>query len=70
MARLRIKEIAQAQGLNQSQLQLKAQVTPQLLQRYWHNYTQSAALDQLSKIAKALGVKTGDLIEDEDENVA
>ncbi len=49
MIRLRIKEVAQAQGINQSQLQLKAQVTPQLLNRYWHNHTQSAAFEPLAK---------------------
>ena len=65
MIRLRIKEVAQEKGINQSQLQIKAGVTPQLLNRYWHNHTQSAALEPLAKIARALGVKAGDLIEDD-----
>lgn len=60
--RLIIKEIAQRQGLNQSQLQMKAGVTPQLLNRYWHNHTLSVAFEPLARIAKALGVKPGDLI--------
>jgi transcriptional regulator with XRE-family HTH domain len=63
MIRLRIKEVAKAQGLNQSQLQIKAGVTPQLLNRYWNNHTQSVAFEPLYKIARALGVKPGDLIE-------
>lgn len=62
MARLRIKEIAEEKKLNQSQLQLKSGVTPPLLNRYWHNHTQSVALDPLEKIARALGVQPGDLI--------
>lgn len=71
MIRLRIKEVAQQKGINQSQLQLKAGVTPQLLNRYWHNHTQSAAFEPLAKIAKALDVKASDLIEDDgEENVA
>ncbi len=62
MARLRIKELAEERGLNQSQLQIRSGVTPPLLNRYWNNHTQSVALDQLEKIAKALGAEPGDLI--------
>lgn len=63
MAKLIIKEIAKKQGINQSQLQLKAGVSAQLLNRYWNNRTRSVALDHLERIAKALGVdKPGDLI--------
>lgn len=65
MIRLRIREVAKQRNMNQSQLQLKAQVTSQLLNRYWHNHTESAALEPLGKIAKALNVKPGDLIEDD-----
>ena len=67
MAKLIIKEEAKKRGINQSQLQIKAGVTPQLLNRYWNNNTQSVALEQLEKIAKALGVKPGDLIVSEEE---
>lgn len=67
MARLIIKEIAEKRGINQSQLQIKSGVTPPLLNRYWHNHTQSVALEPIEKIARALGVKPGDLIvSDED----
>lgn len=62
MIRLRISEVARSKGLNQSQLQIKAGVTPQLLNRYWHSHTQSVAFEPLEKIAIALGVKPGDLI--------
>lgn len=67
MARLIIKEVAKRNGINQSQLQIKAGVTPQLLNRYWHNHTQSVALEQLEQIAKALGVRPGDLIVPDEE---
>ena len=67
MAKLRIKEIAQAKGMNQSRLQIKSGVTPPLLHRYWHNRIVEVKLEALEKIAKALGVKPGDLIvSDED----
>ena len=62
MAKLIIKYLAKKRNLNQSQLQLKAAVTPQLLYRYWHNKTKSVELEQLEQIAKVLGVRPGDLI--------
>ncbi|HEX3641353.1 MAG TPA: helix-turn-helix transcriptional regulator [Ktedonobacteraceae bacterium] len=67
MAKLIIKYIAEQQGLNQSQLQLKAAVTSQLLSRYWKNKTQSVELGQLEQIARALGVRPGDLIVPDEE---
>lgn len=66
MTKLIIKEIAKSQGLNQSQLQLKAGVSAQLLNRYWNNYTRSIALDQIGKIAKALNVEPGELLASEE----
>ncbi len=65
MLRLRIKELAEAQGLNRSQLQIKSGVTLPLLNRYWTNNTTEVKLDALRKIARALGVKVGDLFEDD-----
>ncbi len=62
MAKLIIHRIATKRKINQSQLQIKAGVTAQLLYRYWHNFTKSVELEQLEKIAHALGVQPGDLI--------
>ena len=62
MSKLIIKQVAAQKGLNQSQLQMKASVTAQLLYRYWHNFTKSVELEQLEKIATALGVEPGDLV--------
>lgn len=67
MAKLIIKDTALRRGLNQSQLQIKAGVTIQMLHRYWNNYTESVALNPLEKIAKALGVKPGELIVSDEE---
>lgn len=62
MAKLIIQRLAKQQKLNQSQLQIKAGVTPQLLYRYWHNFTKSVELEQLERIANALGVEPGELL--------
>ncbi len=66
MAHLIIKELAEKQGLNRSQLQIKSGVTLSLLHRYWSNRTESVTLDALEKIAKVLGVRPGDLIVSDD----
>lgn len=65
LLRLRVKEIAEKQGLNRSQLQLKSGVTLSLLNRYWNNNTSEVRIEALEKIAKALGVKSTDLLVDE-----
>lgn len=67
MLRLRVKELAEAQGFNRSQLQIKSGVTLPLLNRYWNNNTTEVKLDALEKIAKALGVTAGDLFEEEED---
>lgn len=70
MLKLRIKEIAEAQGLNRNQLQLKSGVTLPLLTRYWNNQTKAVRLEALERIAMVLGVDPGDLISsDEDKTV-
>ena len=62
MAKLRIKEVAELRGINQSQLQIKSGVTLPLLSRYWKNRTDSVNLEAIEKIANALDVKPGDLL--------
>ena len=69
MARLRVRELAEARGLNISQLLLKAnRLTPGSSLSYptvhalWHNKTKRPDLDTLTAIARALEVEPGDLI--------
>jgi DNA-binding Xre family transcriptional regulator len=62
LSKLLVRQIARKKGLNQSQLQIKAGVTLQLLSRYWHNLTRSIELEQIERIAKALDVEPGDLL--------
>ena len=61
MARLRIKELAEKQGMRQYQLAELSGVTPQLLNHYWNNQTQRVSLVHLGRIAKALNVRVGEL---------
>jgi len=70
MAKLLIKEVAESKGLNRSQLQIKAGVTLSMLNRYWHNDTESVHLESMEKIARALGVPLRDLFAaDEKETI-
>lgn len=75
MPRLKVREIAEAQGLNMSQLQRKSGVTMPSVRRYWYNTkdgkSEGEALSEvnlsvLGAIASVLGVKTRDLFTDED----
>lgn len=70
MIRLNIRETARLQGINQSQLQIKSGVTPQLLNRYWNNKVESVGFEALTKIAKALGVDPRNLLTIEEEKVS
>ncbi len=67
MVRLQIKDIAQRQNLNRSQLQMKAGITMPLLNRYWNNQTKSVNLEALGKLAQALDVSVRDLFADHEE---
>lgn len=60
--RLRIKELAQAKNIKQYELAERSGVTPQLLNRYWNNNIQRVDLEELGKIARALGVEPGELL--------
>jgi DNA-binding Xre family transcriptional regulator len=68
MARLIIKELAEQKQMSQSRLQREAGVTMNQLRRYWSNESESVVLDALSRIARVLGVKPGDLIVEDEES--
>ncbi len=67
MARLKLREIAEGQGLNMSQLQRKSGLTMGMIRRYWRNETTEVSLEALDKLAELLGVGPGELLTDEDE---
>ncbi len=62
MLRLGIKEVAEKQNLSQKDLAARANVSVQLIHRYWNNYVRSVNLTDLERIAKALGVNSKDLL--------
>lgn len=63
--RLRVKEIAEKQGFNMSTLSRAADVPFVTIKRVWRNPYYEIKLATLGKIARALGVPTSELIEDE-----
>jgi DNA-binding Xre family transcriptional regulator len=63
MIRLRVKELAERQGLNISQLARKADVDRRTLTRIYRNPTQEISTHVLAKLANALNVSPGDLLE-------
>lgn len=75
MPRLRIRELAEEQDLNISQLQRRADITMGTARRYWYGTKDGKAagppleelnLPVLSSIAKVLGVSVKDLLTEED----
>ncbi|HEU4324658.1 MAG TPA: helix-turn-helix transcriptional regulator [Roseiflexaceae bacterium] len=67
MARLKVRELAEAQGLDMAKLSRRADVAYRTIVRMWHNPEHDASISTLEKIAKALGVRVVDLIADEEE---
>lgn len=70
MVRFRVKELAEAQGMNISDLHRRTNLmTPGIrigrstILRLWHNQGANPRMDSLVAVARALGVDAGDLIE-------
>lgn len=63
MIRLRVKEIAEAKGFNQSSLSRKADVHFTTVKRIYQNPYKEVTTTTLEKIANALGVPIADLLE-------
>ncbi len=78
MARLRLREIAEAQGLNMSQMQRRSGLTMGAVRRYWYNTSDGKEngprlalvnLDALDSLARVLRVQPNELIGPEQEQV-
>lgn len=67
MLRLRVKEIAQQQGLGQGKLARKADVDIKTLARIYKNPYAEVSSVTLEKLARALSVPIVDLIEEVNE---
>ncbi len=65
MARLRVRELAEAQGLDIAKLARRADLGYGTVHALWNGTTASPGLKTLAAIARVLGVRTGDLIADE-----
>lgn len=64
MIRLRVKEVAEIKGFNQSSLAREAGIGFSTAKRLFRNIHGGASLDVLERVAKAMGVSIHDLIEE------
>ncbi len=64
MARLRIREVAEAQKMNMSRLSRRTDISIVTIRKMWRNPDYNPSLATLQKIADVLGVSIKDLIED------
>jgi transcriptional regulator with XRE-family HTH domain len=60
--KIRLRELAQAQGLNLSQVQRRSGLTMTLVRRYWRNETSSVSLEALDVLSNLLHIAPGDLL--------
>lgn len=66
MAHLRVRELAEAQGLDIAKLARRADLGYGTVHALWNGTTESPGLKTLEAVAKVLGVRTGDLIADDE----
>ncbi len=64
MLRLKVREIAETKGYNQSSLSRASDVPIQTIRRIWRNPYYEVRLSTLNRIAAVLGVPATDLFED------
>jgi DNA-binding Xre family transcriptional regulator len=62
MITLRVRELAEEQGMSKSLLQRRSGVTMPTLKLYWDNKMQSIHLVSIERLARALGVEPLDLL--------
>jgi transcriptional regulator with XRE-family HTH domain len=67
MPRLRVRELAEAQGLDIAKLARRADLGYGTVHALWHETTDSPGLKTLAAIARVLGVRIGDLIVEDSE---
>ncbi len=67
MYRLRIREVAERKGYNQSSLSRASDISFTTIRKIWHNPYYEINVVTLHKLARVLQVPTSELIEDVDE---
>lgn len=65
--RLKIKEIAERRGINKAQLSRRADIGTTTVHELWEGTRENVTLETLAKIARVLGVRVVDLIEEYEE---
>jgi DNA-binding Xre family transcriptional regulator len=68
MVRLKVKEVAEQKGFSMSRLQRSADIAYRTIKLIYRDPYRDINLSTLDKIAKALGVRICDLIEETSEN--
>jgi DNA-binding Xre family transcriptional regulator len=68
MVRLRVRELAEERGFNMSSLSRAANISFNTVKRIYRDPYRSTNTETLERIAKVLGVPTGDLLEDVSED--
>ena len=72
MARLRLRQLAEARGMNMSSLSRDSRLTINMVRRYWYNTANGlesgprlteVSLPALDALADVLGIEPGELIE-------
>jgi transcriptional regulator with XRE-family HTH domain len=64
MVRLRVKEISKQKGISMGKLSRASDISYRTIQRIYNDPTYIPTIPTLEKIARVLGVSTGDLLED------
>jgi transcriptional regulator with XRE-family HTH domain len=64
VVRFRVKELAEAKGISMNKLSRMADVNIKTVKRIYDDPTYSPTVNTLERLAKALEVPTGSLIED------
>ncbi|HEU4325493.1 MAG TPA: helix-turn-helix transcriptional regulator [Roseiflexaceae bacterium] len=67
MTHLRIRELAEAQGLNITTLSRKAELAYSTTHDLWHGQIKQLNIKTLDRVARALGVRVSDLFGGEPE---
>ncbi len=68
MVRLRVREIAEGQGLNMQRLADKSGISYSTIVDLWYDRTRRLDKDTLSRLCQALNVTPGDVLKYEPEN--
>lgn len=68
--RLKIKEIAQSKGIGLTKLHNRSEVAYNIVREVWRNPYTGVTLLTVSRLAYALDVRTVDVIEDVEDDVA